>query len=105
MRMNDPYMPNPTSTATTFVVHAPRMRITSMSTSGSRARVSPPPQSAPPATPARMRPIVLGEPQPHVEVSLTPTSTDTRATASRLAPAQSTRPGDLIGDSGTHRHV
>src|SRR4051795_1743924 len=52
-----------------------------------------------------MRPIVLGDPQPHVEVSLTPTSTDTRATASRLAPAQSTRPGDLIGDSGTHRHV
>src|SRR3954453_3750670 len=105
MRMNEPYIPKPTGTATTLVVHAPRIFITSMSTSGSSTRDSTSTHTARIASPNRHSPIVFGEPQPHADVSLTEISTHPGPPASRLAPAQSTRPGDLIGDSGTQRQV
>ena len=46
-----------------------------------------------------------GSPQPHAEPSLMPTSRHTSHPESRNAPSQLTRPGTLIGDSGTKNTV
>ena len=49
-----------------------------------------------------MQPIVFADSQCQVAVSLTATSTDASPNDISAAPAQLTRPGTRIGDSGTN---
>ncbi len=101
--MNDEYMPNPSRSATAFVVQTPRMRIMRMSTSGWSDRDSLRTQNASSTTPIAMQPIVFDESQCQVAVSLTAISTAASPSDIRAAPVQLTRPGTRIGDSGTNK--
>src|SRR6476469_7053799 len=103
--MKAEYMPTPTRNATTFVVHTPGMRIIRMYTSGWLERSSVRTQSASRTRPPAIPPSVLGDPQPQVVAWLIATSRTTRPDDIRVAASQLTRPGTLIGDSGTMRQV
>ncbi len=76
-----------------------------MSISGSRLRTSTAIQAVITSSPAASNRSVLADPQPHVVVSETATSTAHMPTLISVAAVQFTRPGSLIGDSGTKRHV
>src|SRR5579862_948372 len=103
--MNDEYIPNPSRSDTAFVVQTPRIRIIRMSTSGCGERVSLRTQKTSKTIPNTSAPIVFAESQCHTAVSLTATSTATNPSDINIAPAQLTRPGTLIGDSGTRKCV
>ena len=88
-----------------MVVHTPRMRIIAMSISGSRLRTSTITHAAQMSAPTAIRAIVLGEPQPHVIVSLTATRITDMPPLISVAASQLIRPGTRTGDSGTKRQV
>jgi hypothetical protein len=94
-------MPNPSRSATAFVVHTPRMRIIRMSTSGCGDADSLRTQSTRRTRPAAITPSVFADSQCHVAVSLTATSTRASPADISAAPVQLTRPGTRTGDSGT----
>ena len=73
--MNDAYMPAPSRNAARFVVQTPRIRIIVMSISGLSLRTSTAYPGARDGEAQRTSPSVLGEPQPHVVVSLIASST------------------------------
>jgi hypothetical protein len=72
---NEEYIPTPIRKATVLVVQTPRIAIIRMSTNGSRERSSSRTQAAITNIPRASRPSVLGEPQPHVLVSVIARST------------------------------
>ena len=77
-----------------------------MSTSGSSARCSLATQGERSRRAGqRAADADVGEPQPQLVVWLMPTSRQTSQPESRNAPSQLTRPGTLIGDSGTKNTV
>src|SRR5258708_11554028 len=88
-----------------FVVHAPRMRIIVMSMRGLRERTSRAIETAENARPTRIRPIVFGDPQPHLVVSLIASSTVEMPIVISAAAGQLIRPGTRTGDSGMNRQV
>src|ERR1700729_2942773 len=92
--MNDAYMPAPSRKAARLVVQTPRMRIIVMSTSGFLLRVS-----------TKIQPRVFDEPQPHVVVSETASSTTEMPIVISAAATQLTLPGTRTGDSGIKRQV
>ena len=103
--MNELYIPAPTRNAAALTVHTPRMRIIVMSTSGSAAACSLRIQTRSSTAVAANRPTMRASPQPQAEPSLMPISRQTSHAESRKAPSQLTRPGVLIGDSGTKKIV
>ena len=104
--MNEAYIPAPSRNALRFVVHTPRIRIIVMSIRGWELRTSTAIQLTETATPARIRPSVLGDPQPHVVVSLIASSTVEMPTVVISAAAsQLIRPGARTGDSGMNLQV
>ena len=105
MSTNDENIPAPSSTAVVLTVHTPRRRIISMSTSGSRARCSLRTHSAASTAAAAISPSTRAEPQPQAGPSLMAKSSATSQLDSSAAPPQLTRPGVLIGDSGTKKCV
>ena len=105
IRMNEPNIPKPTSSAVMLVVRTGRRRIIRMSTSGSGWRISKPIQASVKAIASTITPIVVGDVQPQVSPSLTAMSRATRPPVNRAAPPQSTLAGLLTGDSGMNRWV
>ena len=88
-----------------MVVQTPRTRIIAMSTRGFSLRTSTAIQAAITAKPARVRPIVLVEAQPHWVVWLIASSTAEMPIDISAAASQLTLPGTRTGDSGTRRQV
>ncbi len=99
--MNDEYIPAPSRNATRFVVQTPRIRISDISTSGSRLWTSTQIQAAITTAPAASSAIVLVPPQPQTVVCAIAISTQHIPRLINAAASQFTWPGDLIGDSGT----
>ena len=103
--MKAEYMPAPSRNAVRFAVQTPRIRIIVMSISGSFALTSTTTQAAQTASPAASRPIVRGEPQPQVVVSLIAIRTVEIPIVISAAASQLMRPGTRTGDSGMNRQV
>jgi hypothetical protein len=103
--MKEEYIPAPTRKAAALTVQTPRTRIIFMSTSGSAVRDSLRTQTTASSSPAASSPSTRPLVQPQAEPSLTAISSATSQADSRAAPTQLTRPGVLIGDSGTKSTV
>ena len=101
--MNDAYMPKPSSAATAFVVHTPRIRIIRMSTSGWWLRDSLRTHTTSRTIPAPSTSRVRADSHPHPGASLTASSTPARPADINAAPLELIRPGTRTGDSGTNR--
>ena len=104
-RTNDANIPKPNTNAARFVVHTGGSRIiVHVDERHPRAPLDPDPDDEQHRRRAS-RPSVRAEVQPQLGPSLTATSSATSQPASSAAPGKSTRPGVLIGDSGTKKSV
>ena len=93
-------MPKQISVADRFVAQTGRSRSIVMSTSGSTIRDSTATHATTASAANASRPSVGADVQPQLGPSLTATSSATSQVASSRPPAQSTLPGERIGDSG-----